>query len=76
MSSFTQKELMQNIVACVGEAEAVKLVSDAFSAEIIANRLGRLEVADKPMAARNRTHIEPLQLALERVNSICELAQS
>lgn len=76
MTSNTQKELMQKIVACVGEKEAIKLVSDAFSAEILANRMGRLENMGKPLLRKKRSAVDLMQLALERVWQICELTQS
>ena len=40
---MTDKELMAEIVAKVGPAEARQLVTSAYNSEIVANRLGRLE---------------------------------
>ena len=75
MPSLTQKELMKKIVVCVDETEAIKLVSDAFSAEVLANRMGRLETVGKPLLPKKRTATDLTQLALERVWQICELTQ-
>ncbi len=75
MPSPTQKELMQKIVACVGETEAVKLVSDAFSAEVLATRMGRIETMGKPLLRKKRNATDLMQLALERVWQICQLTQ-
>ncbi|MCF7687762.1 MAG: hypothetical protein K9M98_13015 [Cephaloticoccus sp.] len=69
----TKKQLMQKIVSCVGKSEAVKLVSDAHNAEIVANRLGRLEPAATRHIKLTGTVPDLLLRAIERVATVCAL---
>ncbi|MBK8859143.1 MAG: hypothetical protein IPN11_16155 [Opitutaceae bacterium] len=75
MEKPTKKELMQQIVACVGPNEAIRLVSDAYSAEVLATRIGRIEEGSHNFIKQARAPLDLMQMALERVHSICELAK-
>lgn len=69
---MTDKEMMAQIVAEVGPAEARQLVTSAYNSEIVANRLGRLEGNKTAMAtAKSRTPL--LRLALQRVLEVVKL---
>lgn len=70
-----KKELMQQIVSYVGPAEAIRLVSDAYSAEVLATRIGRIEEGSQNFIKQARPPLDLMQLALERVLSICELTK-
>ena len=75
MEKTTKKELMQQIVACVGQTEAIRLVSDAYSAEVLATRIGRIEEGSQNFIKQARPPSDLMQLALERVLTICELTK-
>lgn len=62
---------MKRIVANVGHLEAIRLVSEAYNAEILANRMGRMETASTLKRSETK---DLLRLALERVTAVCELA--
>jgi hypothetical protein len=66
---MTDKELMAEIVAKVGPAEARQLVTSAYNSEIVANRLGRLENNPSAMSTA-KDHSSLLTLALKRVNEV------
>ncbi|MBX3749414.1 MAG: hypothetical protein KF897_04940 [Opitutaceae bacterium] len=70
-----KKELMQQIVAYVGPTEAIRLVSDAYSAEVLATRIGRIEEGSQNFIKQARPPLDLMQLALERVLQICELTK-
>lgn len=70
-----KKELMHQIVAYVGPAEAIRLVSDAYSAEVLATRIGRIEEGSQNFIKQARPPSDLMQLALERVLTICELTK-
>jgi hypothetical protein len=68
----TDAEMMADIVAKVGDAKAREMVAAAYNAEIISNRLGRLETqqsASKLMQGASNL----LRLALERVYDVVTL---
>jgi hypothetical protein len=73
MDKPTKKELMQKIVSYVGATEAIRLVNEAYSAEILANRIGRMEPASQNFIKQSRPIMDMTQVALERVLAICEL---
>jgi hypothetical protein len=73
MEKLSKKDMMQRIVAYVGSAEAIKLVSDAYSAEILANRIGRMEAASQSFIKQARPISDMMEIALERVLAVCEL---
>lgn len=75
MDKPSKKELMQQIVAYVGPGEAIRLVSDAYSAEVLATRIGRIEEGSQNFIKQARAPIDLMQLALERVLQICELTK-
>lgn len=65
----TSKEKMAVIVRVCGTAEAHRLVMDAYNAEIISNRLGRLEPPDGAVKlARPRQSL--VDLAIDRVHEV------
>jgi hypothetical protein len=72
----TRKQLMQKIVSCVGKSEAVRLVADSYNAEILANRLGRMEVGGNKLVKTNVAAKDLMSKALERVWSVCELTET
>jgi hypothetical protein len=73
MDKLTKKELMQRIVSYVGSAEAIRLVNEAYSAEILANRIGRMEPASQSFIKQAKPISDIMEIALERVLSVCEL---
>ena len=75
MDKLPKKELMQKIVGYVGPAAAIKLVSDAYSAEVLATRIGRIEEGSQNFIKQARAPLDLMQLALERVLTICELTK-
>ncbi|MDB4385392.1 hypothetical protein N9Z12_05015 [Opitutaceae bacterium] len=69
---MTDKEIMAEIVAKVGPAEARQLVISAYNSEIVSNRLGRLE--DNPSAmATSKDRSSLLTLSLKRVHEVVSL---
>lgn len=69
---MTDKEIMAEIVAKVGPAEARQLVISAYNSEIVSNRLGRLEDNPSAMAtAKDRSSL--LTLSLKRVHEVVSL---
>ncbi|MEJ6602720.1 MAG: hypothetical protein QNL51_09115 [Opitutaceae bacterium] len=68
---MTEKEMMATIVAKVGPAESRQLVVSAYNAEILANRLGRLENSTAMATAKDRTPL--LMLAVQRVHDVVML---
>lgn len=74
MEKLTKQELMQRIVAHVGKAEAIRLVNEAYSAEILSNRIGRMEPASQGFIKQAKPISDLMELALERVLAVCDLA--
>jgi hypothetical protein len=72
MEKLSNRDLMQRIIAHLGKEQAVRLVNEAYNAEILANRLGRME-ANPPLSQRTPSAKDLLRLALERVLEVCEL---
>ena len=64
--------MMADIVAKVGDAQARQMVSAAYNAEIISNRLGRLE-QKQGTAQLSKGKANLLQLALARVHEVISL---
>jgi hypothetical protein len=75
MDKPNKKEVMQRIVACVGTTEAIRLVSDAYSAEVLATRIGRIEEGSQNFIKQARAPLDLMQMALDRVLTICELTK-
>jgi hypothetical protein len=75
MDKPNKKEVMQRIVACVGPTEAIRLVSDAYSAEVLATRIGRIEEGSQNFIKQARAPLDLMQMALDRVLTICELTK-
>jgi len=76
MNPPDKKKLMQIIIASVGKNEAVRLVSTAYDAEILTNRIGRLEATFNKTLAPARPATDLLLEALERVVAVCELSDT
>ncbi|MBI2516923.1 MAG: hypothetical protein HYV95_08405 [Opitutae bacterium] len=74
MQEPSNREIMQRIVAHLGKDVAIRMVNEAYNAEILANRLGRME-AKPPLSKMTPTSHDLLRLALERVLDVCELAK-
>lgn len=53
----TLNEMKEAIVLLVGAAEARKLVLEAYNAEVLANRLGRLEVREGHQLAKPKGNL-------------------
>jgi hypothetical protein len=70
-SRMTKKDLMKRISDAVGPQEAVRLVTDAYNSEILANRMSRMET--EPSGIRRTEKRDLLQQALERVIAVVEL---
>lgn len=69
---MTKKEMMDYVVKKVGAAEARALVMNAYNAEILSNRLGRME--DKTGIADLRSPKKDLlALAVARVYEMVSL---
>ncbi len=73
MEKPSKKEMMRRIIACVGREQAIRLVSEAYSAEILANRIGRMEPASQTFIRQAKPIADLMEVALERVLSVCEL---
>ncbi len=73
MQKLSKKEMMQRIVSYVGAQEAIRLVSEAYSAEILANRIGRIEPASQTFIKNAKPITDLMEIAVERVLSVCEL---
>lgn len=68
----TEQEMMAEIVAKVGPTEGRQLVMSAYNAEILANRLGRLEDQRTSIKAA-KGKVNMLKLAVERVHHVVML---
>lgn len=66
--------MMAEIVAKVGQEKACEMVLSAYNAEIISNRLGRLE-HQQSAAHLNKRVSNLLRLALERVHQVVTLGR-
>lgn len=73
MEKLTKKDMMKRIVSFVGAPEAIRLVSEAYSAEILANRIGRMEPASQSFIKQAKPISDMMEIALERVLAVCEL---
>ena len=68
----TDAELMADIVAKVGDAQARQMVISAYNTEILSNRLGRLEQRQgTPQLSKGKTNL--MHLALVRVHEVITL---
>ncbi|MCF3651052.1 hypothetical protein [Synoicihabitans lomoniglobus] len=72
---MTAKEMMAEITAQIGPIEARKLVLDAYNAEIVSNRLGRLEHQGQTRPPLVRAKRDLLELAVERVHQVVSLME-
>jgi len=70
---MTKNNLMAEIVKSVGRTEAHTLVLAAYNAEIISNRLSRMETT--PTGLGRSGNRDLLQLALQRVHEIVVLSE-
>jgi hypothetical protein len=68
---MTKKDLMTLIAATVGPQEAIRLVVEAHNAEILANRMSRMET--EPGGIRRTEKRDLLQQAMERVVEVIRL---
>lgn len=68
---MSKKELMKAITDIVGRQEAVGLVTEAYHAEILSNRLSRMET--NPVGIKHTEKRDLLQQALERVHEVVAL---
>lgn len=73
MQQLSNRDIMQRLVAHLGKEKAIRLVNEAYNAEILANRLGRMETKP-PLSKMTPSSKDLLRLALERVLEVCELA--
>lgn len=74
MDKLSNDEIMVKIVAYVGRDRAIQLVNEAYNAEIVSNRLGRLATSTGPKIEQFAAK-DLLRLALERVLTVCELGE-
>lgn len=72
MDKLSNKELMAEIVGHVGREMAIKLVGEAYNAEILSNRIGRAAPSTGPKIEQFAAK-DLLRLALERVLTVCNL---
>ena len=68
---MNKKELMKAIADVVGRQDAIRLVAEAYHAEIVSNRLSRMETA--PVGIKRAEKRDLLQQALERVYEVVSL---
>jgi hypothetical protein len=68
---MSKKDLMKSIADVVGRQEAVHLVAEAHNAEILANRMSRMET--NPTGIPRNEKRDLLQQALERVAEVVRL---
>ena len=68
----TKKEMMESIVKVVGGPEARLLVLNAYNAEILSNRLSRMETNPAGLATATPKK-DLLLLALARVHEVVTL---
>ncbi|HTJ78341.1 MAG TPA: hypothetical protein VL357_05040 [Rariglobus sp.] len=65
----TKKEMMESIIKAVGGPEARSLVLNAYNAEIVSNRLSRMETKPAGLAAAAPKK-DLLLLAIMRVHEV------
>jgi hypothetical protein len=68
---MNKKELMKAIADVVGRQEAIRLVAESYHAEIVSNRLSRMETS--PIGIKRAEKKDLLQQALERVYEVVAL---
>ena len=72
MSLAEKKALMKDIVAKVGRAQAIELVTQAYNTELVTTWLSRMEIGKPTMVAKSKSR-DHLADALNRVAAVCEL---
>ena len=72
---MTKNEQMDYIVQKVGPQEARALVMNAYNAEIISNRLGRMEMTKPGLGDLRTPKKDLLALAVARVHEMLQLME-
>ncbi len=71
MNTPEKQQLMAKIVSKLGRDKAIEAVMAAYNAELVTNRMGRME--SNPALTTKYASKDLLLLALQRVAEVCDL---
>ena len=72
MNASEKQQLMAKIVSKLGRDKAIEAVMAAYNAELVTNRMGRMESSQAALATKFASK-DLLLLALQRVAEVCDL---